>query len=101
MANNVISIDSIRGEKNYTTTKFPKCSWLAELKFKAKVVMGRLLSKLGLPGFIKPVEHFDEYTGQHIQITTSAYFTKLSINGRDYFFHRLSGRFDGTGSGCS
>lgn len=60
-----------------------------------------LLDFLHVPGLVHSVEIHDELTGQHITIQTRHLFTRISINGRDYYFSRLSGRFDGTGSGCS
>jgi hypothetical protein len=96
MVKNVVSIEEITGNANET---LPKRS--GEWRFRAEALLGRLLSKLGFPGMVKPLEYEDSYTGNHLKITTSALFTIISINGRDYWFHRLSGRFDGTGSGCA
>lgn len=57
-----------------------------------------LLNKMGLPGFVTPISFDDELTGQTINIRISDYFTIISIDGRDLYFHRLNGKFDGTGS---
>lgn len=59
------------------------------------------MDRFGVPGFIRDVELKDAVTGQHVKVKTGHLFTKISVDGRDYYFHRLSGRFDGTGSGCS
>jgi hypothetical protein len=64
-------------------------------------IVGTMLRKLRAPGFIKDVEIQDETSGHSISVKSTALFTIVTVNGRDFFFHRLSGRFDGTGSGCS
>ena len=70
-------------------------------KEKARESVGSLLCRLGLPGFIKQLNYDDPLTGQQISISSSSLFTKLSVNGRDYYFDRITGKFDGTGMGCS
>jgi hypothetical protein len=62
--------------------------------------LGCLLNKMGIPGAVREVSIDDKATGQYIQVSTGRLFTRLSVNGRDYFFNRLTGRFDGTGTGC-
>ena len=62
-----------------------------------RVSVGRLFQRLKAPGLVKPIELFDQATGIRLAIVTSPYFTKISINGREYYFNRLTGRFDGTG----
>jgi len=42
----------------------------------------------------------DGLTGNEIEITLSGAYSVISINGRDYYFDRLTGRFGGTGLGC-
>jgi len=65
-----------------------------------KESVGYLLNKIGVPGVIGDVDIDDGVTGQRIQVRTGRFFTRLSVNGRDYYFRRLTGRFDGTGMGC-
>ena len=65
-----------------------------------RTVTGRLLGRLGVPGAIRPVEINDQVTGLTIKVTVSPRFTMIKIDGRDFYFERLTGRFDGTGSGC-
>jgi len=43
----------------------------------------------------------DSFSGQRLEIKVGIIYTRISVNGRDYYFSRLSGKFDGTGSGCS
>ena len=62
--------------------------------------LGGLLNRMGVPGAIQPFEVHDGVTGQHIKVTVSSRFTVIQVNGRDYYFYRLTGRFDGTGMGC-
>ena len=63
--------------------------------------LGWLMESLGVPGAIQPFEIYDELTGQHVKVRVSARFTVIQVNGRDYYFYRYTGRFDGTGMGCS
>jgi hypothetical protein len=59
------------------------------------------LNRLGAPGAVRDVEIEDGGTGQKIEVRVGVLFTRISVNGRDYYFRRLTGRFDGTGSGCA
>jgi hypothetical protein len=59
------------------------------------------MNRLGAPGFIRDIEIQDEVSGHSISLHVGRLFTRLSVDGRDYFFPRLSGHLDGTGSGCS
>jgi len=62
--------------------------------------LGRILNFLRVPGRIKNLAVKDELTGQEIEVHVGVLFTRLTVNGRDYFFNRLTGKFDGTGIGC-
>ncbi len=59
--------------------------------------LGRTLNRFGVPGFIQEVNFYDDLTGQMISVRKSRYFTVISVGDRDYYFKRLTGRFDGTG----
>ena len=50
-----------------------------------------------IPGFVKPLEYADRVTGDYISIRISPRFTVFSVNNRDYYFRRFTGKFDGTG----
>jgi hypothetical protein len=63
-------------------------------------VVCRLLNRLGVPGAIQEATIDDHLTGQQVSVHVGTLFTRISVNGRDYYFHRLSGKFDGTGLGC-
>jgi hypothetical protein len=67
------------------------------LKLRFKEVAARLFDRLGIPGFVRSMTLKDEVTGQTISVQTGHLSTRISIDGRDYYFDRLSGRFDGTG----
>jgi hypothetical protein len=62
--------------------------------------MAFMAEKLRLPGAIRDSMVEDEATGQRIEVRVGRLFTRISINGRDFYFDRFSGRFDGTGTGC-
>ena len=61
----------------------------------------RLLDYLHFPAVVRNWNFEDELTGQTVELRIGLFFTRLRINGRDYYFRRLSGKFDGTGYGCS
>jgi hypothetical protein len=58
---------------------------------------GRALNLVKIPGAIQSVEIDDSVAGHHIAVMVGDLFIRLSVNGRDYYFNRLTGRFDGTG----
>lgn len=51
-----------------------------------------------MPGLVKPFRYYDGETGQIISITTSRFYTKLTVGSKEFFFNRESGRYDGFGS---
>lgn len=59
-----------------------------------------MLHTIGAPGAIQNQEITDSLTGQRIEIRVGDLFTRISIDGRDYYFTRIRGRLDGTGCGC-
>jgi hypothetical protein len=59
--------------------------------------MGRFLNRRRVAGAVQPINFNDPLTGNHIEVAINPLFTVLSVNGRDYYFKRLTGRFDGTG----
>lgn len=56
-----------------------------------------LYTLFNVPGFVSPIDYPDRVTGDYIRIRVNQRFTVISVNNRDYFFRRLTGRFDGTG----
>ncbi len=67
---------------------------------RARELLGRLLNRLRVPGAVRDAHIKDALTGQEVEIRVGELFTRVSVNGRDYYFHRASGKFDGTGMGC-
>lgn len=63
--------------------------------------LSHVANRLHLPGAITDTTIDDELSGQKLQVRTVGLFTCLSVNGRDYYFHRFTGKFDGTGTSCS
>ena len=61
--------------------------------------IGKVFNLLSVPGAIKDIDIQDNLSGQNLKIRVGVLFTLISINGRDYYFSRLSGKFGGTGSG--
>ena len=59
---------------------------------------GRVLQLLRVPGLIRPFEHQDEQTGEIVRLRTSPRYTILSVGGKEFFFERETGKFDGTGA---
>jgi hypothetical protein len=68
------------------------------LKLRARALLGRLANWIGTPGAIAPTEINDAMTGQQITVAVEALLVRLTVNGRDFYFNRMTGRFDGTGS---
>ena len=69
-------------------------------KGRVRQQLGRSLCWAGIPGALAASEISDAATGQHISITVDAQYVRLCVDGRDYYFDRITGRFDGTGSGA-
>jgi len=59
--------------------------------------LGRVADRMGMPGFVRRTVIEDELTGQTVVIEPGRLFTRINVDGRDYYFRRLSGRFDGVG----
>jgi hypothetical protein len=64
--------------------------------WRAKARLGESLHKLGFPGRIRSLQLEDALTGQDIVIDASPSFTRVSVNGRDYYYHHLMWRSIGT-----
>ena len=82
-----------------TETSTPRWHQTAWLSF--RLVAGRLLNRCRIPGTIQPVSINDALSGQTLDVRIGPLFTCISVNGRDYYFRRLTGKWDGTGTGCS
>ena len=47
------------------------------------------------PAIIQPFEYLDKETGDKITVSVSPYYSKITVNCREYFFFRETGEFDG------
>ena len=66
----------------------------------ARLRLGALLVRMKMPGLVRDVEISDGLTGHQLRIRNGPLFTKLTIDGRDFYFNRFTGELDGTGIGC-
>lgn len=98
--NGILSFELIKLEDKPAKSGF--ASWVGKLTWKIRVCFYSFLDFIHFPGIIKCFEHKDLVTGQQLKIHVGFFFVKITIDGRDYYFRRLSGKFDGTGSsiGC-
>jgi hypothetical protein len=76
-------------------------TWWQIWECRARMLLGQIANRLGFGGLVQPITMDDPVTGQHIEIRVSSLFTEISVDGRDYYFRRLTGRYDGAGMGCS
>ena len=72
--------------------------WWSVVRLRVREWSGALANKVGLPGAVQSVDIYDDVSGQSLTVRSSPLFTRISVNGRDYYFSRISGRFDGTGT---
>jgi hypothetical protein len=65
------------------------------LRVRFRILVGKALTSLRIPGAIRDQKINDPVTHHLIDIRVGDLFTKISVDGRDYYFHRLTGKFDG------
>jgi hypothetical protein len=53
------------------------------------------MSANGEKALIAAFEYVDEINGDKISVSVSPYYSKLTVNDREYFFVRETGEFDG------
>jgi hypothetical protein len=73
-------------------------NWIDLAKGRLRDWLGQGLNRIGAPGAIAPVEIQDHATGQQIAVAVGALFVRLTVNGRDFYFDRITGHHDGSGS---
>ena len=61
-------------------------------------VYGRFLERIHAPAKIREFEYVDPVTNETIYLSTGARYSVLHVGGKQLFFCRTTGRFDGTGS---
>jgi len=57
---------------------------------------GRILEELHSPARIKEFEYIDPITNEITYLSTGARYSVLHVGGKQLFFSRVTGRFDGT-----
>lgn len=90
----------IRDEEARSTAR-NKPWWAIRMIERARTFIGRICTRLAIPGIVKNFEFEDRMTGNKIEFIVTARATTLRINDRDYSFGRFSGRFMGTGTSIS
>ncbi len=71
--------------------------WRLRIQDAVRLTIARTIGGV-VPGAIRDFEHYDEVTGQQISVRVGLLYTRIRVDGRDYYFDRVSGRFDGTGT---
>lgn len=84
-------------DQNEGVPSYNRASRWETIKTRLREAMGRFLNRRRVAGAVQPINFNDPLTGNHIEVVINPLFTVLSVNGRDYYFKRLTGRFDGTG----
>ncbi len=64
------------------------------------VAVGRLLAWFRVPGGVRNTDIADEVSGYNISVRIGPLFTCITVNGRNFYFNRFTGKFDGAGSAC-
>ena len=59
---------------------------------------GWVLEKLHSPARIKEFEYVDPSTNEIVYLSTGARYSVLHVGDRQFYFTRLTGRFDGIGT---
>ena len=67
------------------------------LQGEARRLVGQLLNSLRIPGTVRDYKIADPVNNQIITISVGDSFTRISVNGIDYYFNRLTGRYEGKG----
>lgn len=62
----------------------------------AKRTLATWATGIGLPGAIRDTDIQDG--NRRVSVRVGASLVRVTVDDRDYYFDRLSGRFDGTGS---
>ena len=98
-----MAISSIR---NLFVKYFPSFSYAAHdvsyidmLQGEARRLFGQLLNSLRIPGTVRDFKIADPVNNQIISISVGDSFTRISVNGSDYYFNRLTGKYEGKGTG--
>lgn len=100
VAASILSSGTEPPRSKYKHSRFVR--WWSWRMLLLKQQVGRFLNWLHVPGFIRPMEMYDELiTHSLLEVRVTPLFTIISVDGRDYYFYRISGKFDGTGMSVS
>lgn len=94
----IVSIKSFRRKTVAGAAVTVGASRWQRLGGRVRLYAGAFLNHWGCPAHFQAVTIHDEVSGQTIAIETGRLFSKLTVNGRDFYFRRLTGRYDGSGS---
>lgn len=72
--------------------------FLARLLTFWRNIVGYVLEKIHAPAMIKEFEHVDAASDEAIYLSTGARYSVLHVGRKRFFFDRITGRFDGTGT---
>ena len=75
-------------------------TYIDTLQGEARRLCGHFLNSLRIPGTVRDYKIADQGNNQIIIISVGDSFTKISVNGSDYYFNRLTGKYEGKGTGC-
>ena len=90
--NNIISSSPVNNDSKINIFFF-------RIKYNIKSAIGNLLNRIKFPAFIQKTEIEDPVLNMNIKIKPCSRSTIISIDNRDFYFDRLTGKF--TGTGCS
>lgn len=68
------------------------------MRLRIKELLGWLWNLAGIPPMIETVDHIG-IGSKLVSVRVGRLFTIVSVDGYDLYFTRLTGKFDGTGSG--
>jgi hypothetical protein len=63
----------------------------------SRFAIGWLLNRLGFPGFLYDDAYVALNSNTGVSVRRGPFFTVVTINGLDIYFHRLTGKIDGIG----
>lgn len=60
--------------------------------------IGWLMESLHVPAKIREFEYVDQASNEAVYLSTGTRYSVLHVGSKRFFFDRLTGRFDGTGT---
>jgi len=75
------------------------------MRLKFRAILGWLLNTADLPGFVAERDRRASIIDATVGVRKHPWFTVITVNGLDIYFHRLTGAIDGVGfspvAGCT